>query len=492
MAQNRRLNERRLTKRQVQELISSGAQPRPDLAAALASTSLQQLVYELAGDRYLVVFGEQVPGLGGKGDIYTADDLRRFVGWTAKVDEDAKHGRRSSVGHWAYYSALKDRLIANIDTLVAQLRSTMSRTADELDFSYRSLDVVSAYVEAIGVERAQREIYDHLVAYVGEVLRLRIQGRWEVNNGDWQPYPYLVGAMHDATMPINVVWEQLSGLARVDLRAAAANEVRRKRKPPGLVGDAATSVRAAVPKGVLATLALEAYEVTKRWADGRPWFVIFKENVEVAGIPCRRGEAWFSRKGDLIGATLSREWVFGTRRFAADSCFRYYRGREDGRLNDVKLGADQEVDGLPCLGGTLVWFHPNARVSSLQLASDRDVDGIPCASGQNLLLALHFHPSGRLAAAVLAREHVLIGRAFPHGTHISLDEKGGLVGVTLREDQEIDGTPVKAGAPELKFHDNGRVRELILARDHAVAGRRYGRGTFLRFDRDGHLIYAQP
>jgi hypothetical protein len=238
-------------------------------------------------------------------------------------------------------------------------------------------------------------------------------------------------------------------------------------------------------------LPADAYEVTKRWADGRPWFVDFKGDVEVAGIPCRRGEAWFGRKGDLIGATLSREWLIGTRRFSTGSFFRYYAG--DGRLNDVKLGADQEVDGLPCLGGTLVWFHPNQRISSLHLASDRDVDGIPCASGQNLLMALNFHSNGRLAAAVLAREHVLVGREFPRGTHISLEGKGGLVGVTLREDRDIDGIPVKAGAPELRFHDNGRLRELILARDHSVSGQRYGsRGTLLRFDRDGQLIYAQP
>jgi hypothetical protein len=84
------------------------------------------------------------------------------------------------------------------------------------------------------------------------------------------------------------------------------------------------------------------------------------------------------------------------------------------------LGADQEIDGLPCLGGTVVWFHPNQRVSSLHLASDRDVDGIPGASGKDLHFALNFHPNGSLAAAVLAREHVLIGREFPRGTRISL------------------------------------------------------------------------
>jgi hypothetical protein len=429
MAQQKTLNQRRLTRRQVRELISSGARLRPDLTAALASMGQGLRVYELAGDRYLLVFGDEFPGLAAKGDIYAADDFLRFVRWSAKVDEDNKHGRQSAVGHWTSYSALKQRLTANIDTLVAQLRSTISPAADQLDFSYRSLDSVSAYVEGIGVERAQQEIYDHLVAYVGEVLRLRIQGHWEINGRDRQPYPYLVGADYDATMPINVVWEQLSGLDRVNLRAAAANEVRRKRKPPGLVADAATRIRAAAPKGALATLPADAYEVTKRWADGWPWVVIFKEDVEVAGIPCRRGEAWFGRKGGLIGAMLSREWLFGTRRFGAGSFFPFYT--HDGRLNDVKLGADQEVDGLPCLGGTNVWFYPNQRISALHLARDRDVDGIPCASGEDLRMALNFHSNGRLAAAVLAR-------------------------------------------------------------DHAVSGRRYGRGTLLRFDRDGHLIYAQP
>ena len=313
------LNKRRLTKRQVKELISSGARPRPDLSVVLEPTLLQPRVYELGGERYLLVFGETIAELAGKGDIYAADDFHRFVRWTARVDEDARHGRQSSIGHWTYYSALKDQLVANIDTLVAQLGWTMSQTTDELDFSYQSLDALSAYVEEIGAERAEREIYDHLVAYVGEVLRLRIHGHWEVNTSDWQPHPYLVGAMHDPTMPINVVWEQLSGLAPVNLRVAAANEVRRKRKPPGLVADAAASVRAVAPKGVLATLPADAYEVTKRWADGRPWFVIFKRDVEVAGIPCRVGEAWFDRKGDLIGAMLSREWLFGARGFGAGS-----------------------------------------------------------------------------------------------------------------------------------------------------------------------------
>jgi hypothetical protein len=237
VAHKRTLNERRLTRHQVQALISSGARPRPDLSTAFEQTfatgyKIHPLVYELEGDRYLFVFDEKESGLGGKGDIYPADAFLRLARWTARVREDQKHGRASSVGHWAYYSALKRGLISHIDSLVEQLRSTMSRPPADLDFSYQSLDIISEFVEGIGVERAQEDLYDHLVAYVGEVLRLRIQGHWDVKGeNDAQSYPCVVGAQHDPTMPINVVWEQLSGLDTVNLRAAAANEVRRKRIP---------------------------------------------------------------------------------------------------------------------------------------------------------------------------------------------------------------------------------------------------------------------
>jgi hypothetical protein len=73
MARKKTLNQRRLTRLEVRELISSGARLRPDLTAALASDGQGLRAYELAGDRYLLVFGELFPGLAGKGDIYAAD-----------------------------------------------------------------------------------------------------------------------------------------------------------------------------------------------------------------------------------------------------------------------------------------------------------------------------------------------------------------------------------------------------------------------------------
>jgi hypothetical protein len=449
-----RLNDRRLTRRQVQALISSGARPCPDLSAQLEHTfatgyTERPLVYELEGNRYLYVFDELSSGLGGKGDIYAADNFLRFLRWTVRARDDQKDWRGDSISHWAYCSVLKDRLKSNVYALIEQLRSTMSRSQDDLDLSYQSLDIVSEFVEGIGIERVQKELYDHLVAYVGEVLRLRIQGSWEVNRGVDPPYPYLVGAQHSATMPINVVWGELDGLHPVNLRAAAANEVRRTRLPSVPV-DVTQTANVAVPLGTLGSLSSDVYEVTKRYADGRPAAVVFKGNVDVAGLSCR-GDGWFSRNGELVAATLSREQRIGGRRFGADSFVRYYRSQEDGRVADVKLTEDQEVDGLPCRGGALVMFDRKQRLSFLELATDCEIEGVPCAGGSHVEFQ-----HGRLSAAILATDHILIDRKFPRGTYVSF-VKGHLRSVLLQENWEIDGNPFQAGS-RVEFCDNGRPR----------------------------------
>jgi hypothetical protein len=44
----------------------------------------------------------------------------------------------------------------------------------------------------------------------------------------------------------------------------------------------------------------------------------------------------------------------------------------------------------------------------------------------------------------------------------------------------------------LNFHPNGRLAAAVLARSHVITGRRCDGGTLVRFDRDGQVIYAQP
>jgi hypothetical protein len=93
MPAKKTLNQKRLTKHQVAELVHSGATFRSDLVDRLAETyasgyRTQPGVYELAGDRFLYVFDSRELRLGGKGDIYPGDYFRRFVRWAEKVRED--------------------------------------------------------------------------------------------------------------------------------------------------------------------------------------------------------------------------------------------------------------------------------------------------------------------------------------------------------------------------------------------------------------------
>jgi len=79
-----------------------------------------------------------------------------------------------------------------------------SRTADEVDFSYQSLDIVSDYVEGIGVERPSGKSTITLWP-MSRSAQMRIHGHWEVNTSDWQPSVLVERCM--ILMPINVVWD---------------------------------------------------------------------------------------------------------------------------------------------------------------------------------------------------------------------------------------------------------------------------------------------
>jgi hypothetical protein len=232
MAKRKTLNERRLTRKQVAQLLEAGAVPRPDLDAAFleADVGLRPVrLYELPDNRVLRVFHQEQSGLGGKGDIYTLDYCHRFIQWAHRVNANARAGRNNSVSHWYHFSKVRTALPDHVERLLAELGHAVFGTSSTLDMSYAGLAAASAYVESIGFDKAQREVYDHLVAYVGEVIRVRTRGEWRIDRRQGEPYPYIAAPKHAQIMPINVVWSELDGLHPADLRTEAANEVRRAR-----------------------------------------------------------------------------------------------------------------------------------------------------------------------------------------------------------------------------------------------------------------------
>lgn len=232
MGKKKSLNAKRLTKKQVQELIESEGRLHEEFTDSFEevySTGYkdQPQVYELSDDRFLFVFDPKGILLPGKGDIYSKERLLRRIRWRQRVKEDSANGRGNSVDHWIYYSKHKAQLVNKIDELINELVSCLEISHDRLDFSYKSLDILSSKSEDYGLEKVQAELYDNLVAYVGEVIQRRVDSHWAVRE-DYPGCEYpIIAANKGVLMPINVVWQEIDGYDPMNLRKEAANEVRR-------------------------------------------------------------------------------------------------------------------------------------------------------------------------------------------------------------------------------------------------------------------------
>ncbi|EHQ25379.1 hypothetical protein [Mucilaginibacter paludis] len=232
MAQTNKINDKRLTKRQVLEIIKTEGKFHDEYTKFFeekyTSGFVQQdKVYELPGERYLYVFDEKELSIGGKGDIFSKDDFNRRVRWHKRVREDYANDRRNSVDHWRFYSKYKNDFIGHIKEHIVSLAKQLGVDGAILDCTYESLDLVTNGCMQYEIEELFNNLYDNLVAYVGEVIRKRVNGTWDTNNIA-DPYPLIrVHSKRIQYMPINVVWGTLNGLKNIDFRKETANEVRR-------------------------------------------------------------------------------------------------------------------------------------------------------------------------------------------------------------------------------------------------------------------------
>ncbi len=244
------LNSKRLTKQQVQQLVATEGKLHPeftDCFAQIYATGYrnQPLVYELTNDRFLFVFDPAGIVSAGKGDIYDRQYFLRWVRSHKRVQQNIINGCVSSTSHWYYYSQHKENLIDQIDVLIGELAAKLAIAPQQLDFSYPSLDIITQQTEIYKCPSHHlsedydpqpelvQDLYDHLVAYVGEVLRRRVNGKWAISDSSMDqssayPYPYIWKEPRKVLMPVNVVWQELIGLLPLNWRQETANEVRRR------------------------------------------------------------------------------------------------------------------------------------------------------------------------------------------------------------------------------------------------------------------------
>lgn len=239
MGKRPKLNARRLTRKEVEEIVNTeGTVLNEGWTKAREETYAsghvdRPRVYELPGDRVLFVFPDGATGSGGKGDIYTQEYWLRSMAWRKRVQQDHRNHAAWSFANWKFYSQHGGGLIQQIDALINDLAQVLAIERRLLDLSYASLDAVSEAVERMGVDRARETIYDNLVAYIGEVLRKRTKGVWTADTRfqddrqQWFTIPAISSATKGSLSPVNIVWEELLGPDLVDLRRATTNAVRR-------------------------------------------------------------------------------------------------------------------------------------------------------------------------------------------------------------------------------------------------------------------------
>lgn len=228
-----RVNKKRLSKKEVKALVDAEGELDSAMTAVFREKrnghTDEPKVYKLSGNRYLYVFDERDISLPGKGDIYTEEEMLRHIEWLEDVRAISARGGGNSVGDWRYYSKLDNELITHVDELVQQLSEVSNAAQTDLDYSYKSLNQVSRYLKSIGYKQARTELFDHLVAYVGEVLRLRSGGRWHIALESIESgYPCILGPTErdGIMMPINAVWTALDAFGQCELRQPTINEYR--------------------------------------------------------------------------------------------------------------------------------------------------------------------------------------------------------------------------------------------------------------------------
>lgn len=230
------LNKKRLTKGQVQEYIENGAFLNIEMTDIFNLEVEDTLIYNLNDGNYLLVFQEI--GLKGKGDIWPKEHIEKWID-QIKTDKTREHLEipNNNVGHWHYFSKSKESFENQVDSLVDKLFEKLTLDRIVGDYSYTSLDVISSKLNVIGIRDVETELYDNVVAYTGEVIKHRIDGKWIFNYQNNPTFHPLISTQDEQIFydPITPAWETMVYGQDFNLRKTTVSEIRRNQLDKNLL-----------------------------------------------------------------------------------------------------------------------------------------------------------------------------------------------------------------------------------------------------------------
>jgi hypothetical protein len=361
-----------------------GGTPAPDLAAFLEESLRWRLdVYRLADQRVLVT-GTSSPA----GRVHASEStMRAFVAQIA-----ARQARPP--GHPlgdAYPDG--DGFIDAVPELIRQLPERLAMPAARLDGSVDGLEFLDRAARRVGGQACLDDParLAAIVAYVGEVARNAVGGHWVIDRSGRQWEPTIV-ATGRTFRPFRIFKQLLEGgstyaVVSYDLGWEPGDA----RPREGVFADRKPAVAPAV--GALAEASSAGYVICRRYGDGRPYRIAIITDLEIGGVPLAAdSEATVTRSGALAVGVLSRQHAVLDISFPAGSTIYLRTGRLTG-VETAILGADQDIQGVPCQAGCHVYFRFHAKRPYLWLAT-------------------------------LAHAHAFGGVTYPAGTRFSLDREG--------------------------------------------------------------------
>jgi hypothetical protein len=227
-----RINKKRLTKKKVKEEIENGNfnKELSDFFSDATSIINKEFpkVYDLSNGNFLYVFDEKDFSIGGKGDIYSAENFQKIIRFYSILISDRKKDITSPNRMWKYYSKLGNKLIHQIEELKIEISTHLNIKENQLDFTYKSLDFLSDSLKNLENEEIRKKYFDHLVAYIGEVQRKRVNGKWNIKkpNSGGEDIFIDVGNERCNLLPINIVECELRKIGEIDFRKATTNSLR--------------------------------------------------------------------------------------------------------------------------------------------------------------------------------------------------------------------------------------------------------------------------
>jgi hypothetical protein len=202
----------KLTAKRVRELLAGSGHVRD----AETSRSMLCDVYRLADGSGLLAFED------GRGVLYYSHEtmVARHRANVAKARSGYREPPLFADGEM-FPSRIADH--------IAALPAILGVEAAKLDFTEASLDVVDAALRRLPADRVlSPQVFPSLAAYVGEVIRLAIGGRWEMRRASdgeaWEPE--VVDAIGRPCALLKIYKELMEYGRRASMRAFASIAIR--------------------------------------------------------------------------------------------------------------------------------------------------------------------------------------------------------------------------------------------------------------------------